>query len=466
MDSGEGTTPPHELGKLFRCARCGVESAERTCFILPGQYSRPPRDVRCITCEHRRLAPSAAAALLILFASLIWPLWLVLGLAPANVDLGTPTLIFACLLLPLAVIVHELGHAVTAHFIGLKVGAIGIGFGRVIWKFEFRGLPIRLHIWPLAGVVYLGAASAHLLRTRLWFATLMGPMTNLLFACATAIWWKPLVSSLGFQSVGPWLTTNLFLAATALYPRRVRVRGITELVPSDGLALLQIPRATQEKLEVHLYSAPLMRAFARYEDGDFAGAVSIAAEALAQTPNIALLRLMRAASYLSDGDYSSGMDISRSLLSDPAAQEPNIRAAVRANLAFGIVMSNIGADVESSPLQEAERRSREAFEAYPCALELRCTRALALAAIGRPEQGLETLNYVHFDTATRRQRSQRESARAFVFRRLGSVQDAEQAAALAVQLDRASLRTVQSMGFSPAPGTKAIEPRLRRNRAL
>src|SRR5215831_999126 len=98
VDKGQG-----EPGKVLRCARCGVQSPERTCFIVPEQYSRPPRDVRCITCEQRRLTPTTTRALLAVFASVFWPLWLVVGLAPADVELGAPTLIFACLLYPLAV---------------------------------------------------------------------------------------------------------------------------------------------------------------------------------------------------------------------------------------------------------------------------------------------------------------------------------------------------------------------------
>ena len=89
MDSGEAKTQEPESGKVFHCARCG-ESPERTCFIIPEQYSRPPRDVRCITCEQRRLAPTTTRALLLIAASLFWPLWLVVGLAPAEVELGAP----------------------------------------------------------------------------------------------------------------------------------------------------------------------------------------------------------------------------------------------------------------------------------------------------------------------------------------------------------------------------------------
>jgi tetratricopeptide (TPR) repeat protein len=285
----------------------------------------------------------------------------------------------------------------------------------------------------------------------------MGPMTNVLFACATAVWWKPLVSFFGSPAVYLWLTVNLFLAALALYPQHVR--DINYLVPSDGLALLQLPRRPRKELEVYLYSASLLRALSRYEDGDFVGALSLATKALARAPKIVALQLTQAASYLSNGDYQSGIDIVRPLLSGSGPQEANVRAALQINLAFGLVMSNIGLSADNPQLQEADRQSRDALKTYPCVLEYRCTRALVLAVTGRAEEALQILDYDHFDTGTRRQRAQRQAARAFALRMLNASQEAEEAAALAVQLDPAILRIVQSLGFSPKPGAKLIEPR-------
>jgi tetratricopeptide (TPR) repeat protein len=459
MDSGVEKTQEQELGKVFRCARCGVESSERTCFIVPEQYGRPPRDVRCITCEQRRLTPTTTRALLVVFGSVFWPLWLVVGLAPADVQLGAPTLIFACLLYPLAVLMHELGHAVTAYLVGLEVGGVGIGFGRVVWQLEIRGIPVRLHSWPVSGRVYLGAPNTHLLRTRLWFVTLMGPVTNLLLAWATAIWWKPLAAYLGSPVVYLWWTVNLFLGVLQLYPKRGRDANYFVPVLSDGLALLQIPRWKAEKLEFYLYSAPLTGALARYEHGDFGGALSFITRALARTPNIVMLRQIQAASLLDAGEYQSGIDVVKPLLRDSATQSAITRAALQVNLAFGLVMSNVGASAEKPELQEAERLSREALDAYPCLLEFRATRALVLAATGRAEEALRILDYVHFDTGTPRQRAQRQTARAAALRILNRMQEAEEAARLAVQLDRASLKIVQSLGFSPKPGAKVVEPR-------
>jgi hypothetical protein len=287
----------------------------------------------------------------------------------------------------------------------------------------------------------------------------MGPATNLLLAWVTAVWWKPLVTYFGSPAVYLWWTVNLFLGVLQLFPQRFRDTNYFVPVPSDGLALLQIPRWKDEKLEICLYSARLMRALARYEHGDFSGALSLATSALARTPKVVMLRQVQAASYLYAGEYQSGIDVVKPLLSDPATQGAINRASLQVSLAFGLAMSNVGAGAEKPELQEAGRLSGEAVDAFPCLLEFCSTRALVLALTGQAEQALQILDYVHFDTGTPRQRAQRQTARAAAFRSLNSVQEAEEAAALAVQLDRASLKIVQSLGFSPKPGSNVIEPR-------
>ena len=467
MDSEKSRTPGHQSGEVFRCARCGVESRERTCFILPGQYSAAqyrqfvPWAVRCITCHQKRRAPYILRALFPLFASLLWPLWRAVGLLPADAELGVPTLIFAFLLFPLAVVAHELGHAVTAIIVGLEVGGVDIGFGRVRLKFQIRGLPIRLHSWPISGVVFLGASSERLLRTRVWVATLMGPMTNAALAYATAIWWKPLSSLFGSSVLYLWCTTNLVLAAVSICPRLIRVGA--QRCPSDGLALLAIPRTTREKMKIYLGGALLIRALFRYENGDFTNARLLAKRALTRTPKNAGLLLIEAKCDLSAGDYQAAVDTLEALLPNPVFKKPRLRAQLQGHLAFALGMLNISSHPKNSSLQEADRLSREAFETYPCVLEYRCSRALVLAAMGSPELSLRILDYLHFRTGTPRQRSQYQATRGFVFRTLNRARDAEEAAALALELDAAIRPILQSLGFSAEPTARMSRQALSRS---
>jgi hypothetical protein len=71
MSAATATNAPAK--EYFRCSRCDTVSAERTCFVFPDRYSKPPRDIRCITCEQRRLRSTTwrnfASALAVIF----WP---------------------------------------------------------------------------------------------------------------------------------------------------------------------------------------------------------------------------------------------------------------------------------------------------------------------------------------------------------------------------------------------------------
>jgi len=172
--------------EILKCSRCGIESAEHTCFIVPDRYSKPPRDTRCLACEQRRVIPSRYVGVLSVLAVVFWPLAIVTMLLHGDADLRIPIILFACLSTPLAVVAHELSHALTALALGLEVGRISLGNGRVLWRVNLLEIPIEIHAWPLSGRVAIGSANLRYLRTRVWITHLMGPMTNGVLALGTA----------------------------------------------------------------------------------------------------------------------------------------------------------------------------------------------------------------------------------------------------------------------------------------
>lgn len=50
-------------------------------------------------------------------------------------------------------VIHELGHALAARFLGWGVSLISIGTGRILAKLEMAGMPIELRTIPLSGFV-------------------------------------------------------------------------------------------------------------------------------------------------------------------------------------------------------------------------------------------------------------------------------------------------------------------------
>jgi hypothetical protein len=116
-------------------------------------------------------------------------LWFPVAMVASASHQSTTEIVRAGVLLfvlsPLALVVHELGHLITARLLGVEVGGFGIGQGRTLWAGEVGGLPIRILAWPMSGRVYLGGFRLPGLRPRIALTTLMGPGANALAVWAT-----------------------------------------------------------------------------------------------------------------------------------------------------------------------------------------------------------------------------------------------------------------------------------------
>jgi hypothetical protein len=324
------------------------------------------------------------------------------------------------------------------------VGAIVIGVGRRLWSGEIFGTAVTLHAWPLSGLTFLGARSLEFLRTRLWFATLMGPATNALLVVIAAAEWSDMVASVGVPLLSLWIITNALLALQSLVPRRFSHAG--EMLSTDGLALLQIPRSTPEQLESYLFTASLLRAYARFERREYAGARDICLKGLEHAPDNLQLRVLLTACYSYLHEYASSLALLMRLLKQYANAEGSVRAAIENNTAFALLMSRPSAGYDSEVLIEADRLSANVFALYPCLLAYRSTRSLVLTATGRPDQALELLGYSHYATAERISRGHRAIALAFALHRLGRSEESREAAAEAAHLDADNAGFLEMLG--------------------
>lgn len=348
---------------------------------------------------------------------------------------------------------HELGHAFTAALLGLEVGAISIGYGAVIGRFEIACVPIRLHAWPIAGRVYLGAQSLRSLRTRVWITTLMGPMANAVVLVATVRWWNSLAVHLGPSIPALCIAINLIVILSNLVPYHTRVLGYRQR--SDGLALLEIPRTPEQTLRAYLYSAGLIRSLFRFERGDFPGAERSLEGAFGRVSGDASLAIMKSACRIRVGDYTAARLALEPLLTRLSTEQPHVRAAVLNNMACALVMEDAEAGSGRKALEQADLFSAESFGMYPCVLAYRSTRAFVLSARGRFDEGLALLDYAHYRTATDQERSRQEIARAFALKEAGRVSEALQIAHEAARLDHTAvpvLVRLRLLSASSEPG--------------
>jgi hypothetical protein len=436
---------PTDEGTLFRCARCGIESRERTCFIIPERYGKPPRDVRCLTCEQRRTAPTSARATAGFVLALFWPVFILAGSQRGTLHtIPVWAVLVTALVYPVAIVLHEAGHALTASLLQLEIGGVGIGYGRVLWRFQLGGLPIQIHAWPLSGRVYLGSRSMRFLRTRLWVSTLLGPTTNIACATLAAHYWVVLEPFAGGTVLGIWLIVNVLLVLASLVPRRGTEFG--QQYRSDGRALLEIPYAKTDSLAPYMTAAPLVRSWFRYQSDDFSGAKEPAKEALARNPRDMVAHLMLVSSLINLEEYDVAASQLALIVETLEPEQPAIRAAVWNALAVTLVLGAARNEPDLPDLRRAERLSIGAYDAYPCVLEYRSTLALVRVATGNPAKALALLEYQHYETGTPRQRGHRETARAFAFGRLGRTAEAAHSAAMAIDLDPMNARILRTLG--------------------
>lgn len=434
---------------IYRCGRCGIESPERSCFVFLRRRRDPSRNIRCVQCV---LAVSSSRVLLNTYTVLltfVGPfIYMCMGAWDDRLKVPIAVqILFGCVAYPVALVAHEAAHALTGILVGLELGGVGFGFGRIVWRFQVRGLPIQLHAWPLSGRVYLGCETLSRLRARVWVTTLMGPLTNVLLALAVAAWWKPLASVMGPPAASTWILVNAAIAFFNLVPRRGAGIGGNSY-RSDGLALVQIPRTPDSELDIYRVSALMVRALARFEVEDFVSAQLAFEQAMRRAPDNPHIVLGLSACKISLGRYSEGRELLTPLVERRDLGNP-LRVVVLNNMAFALAMSNGSQVTDVEQWARADLLSGEVMTLFPCVLEYRTTRALVLAGAQQPEQALRLLEYMNYDKGKPRQTSTREAVRAFALRKLGRAEEAERAAALALRLSPGILQDLEVLGFTP-----------------
>jgi hypothetical protein len=239
---------------VYSCIRCGIESQEVTCFVGITKSGRQQSVHTCITCSQPDERNSHGRHLFGIAAILLLPIFFLSGFRGGKNIVLPPLLLAAFLMQPLTVLLHEMGHFLTARWLGLEPWLIRLGVGPQLWAGRFLGVPLRVHGWPLSGLTYLGSASLRFLRLRVWITILMGPGTNLLLAAISIICWDPSVRVFGTNVVLLWIIYNGLYLLSSLLPNRHRRVG--QLYRSDGLQLMLIPFKKREDLAVYLSATP------------------------------------------------------------------------------------------------------------------------------------------------------------------------------------------------------------------
>jgi Zn-dependent protease len=432
---------------VYRCKICGIESCETSCFA--GIATKGPQQFAgtCITCNQSVRPIRPVQIVLGAFGLVFLPVIFLVAIRGVDGASFVELIIAASLLQPFLVVLHELGHIITARMVGLEVPILTLGSGKKWGSGKVLNVPFRLYGWPLSGFTYLVTTATRLLRLRLWVTTLMGPVTNIILLAAAVVFWNRLAQVLDSNILILWILYNLILVVASLLPHRSRHSA--RLVRSDGLRLLQIPFEKAAQTATAFGNTYAGVALVLFNDADYAGARAVCLKGFQRLPGNPLLSIMLSACHINMGDYESGRAVIEPVLDSPLTLSSEIRTALENNLALALWLRDFNSALHSQSTLRGDALSDHAYKMYPCVLTYRSTRALLLAATHRAEDALALLEYMNYERGTPEERGNREIARAFALRQLNRVEEAQQALNNGLRLGKKPLPWLTTIGLLP-----------------
>jgi tetratricopeptide (TPR) repeat protein len=150
----------------------------------------------------------------------------------------------------LMIIPHELGHAVVAYLLGMKIIKIVIGRGRTLAAFQFIGMFWEINQFPTIGMTVFSERSTRFYRLRLFLVIIFGPLTHFLMILVARQF--PQDSFLSYFPeiyIFPGLIfyiVNVLMIFNNLFPRFVKSEE--KVIPNDGLQILKLPFLSNQEI--------------------------------------------------------------------------------------------------------------------------------------------------------------------------------------------------------------------------
>ncbi len=382
-----------EAVALRRCEDCGFTSAGAAGFQRRGGGLRRTREL-CGSCTARADERAARRALLRL--TLLWPTagllcllghWIVAAPEPesfgSRLGWAILNLWLSLVALALAAPVHEAGHAALFRLVGWRVHGVTLGQGPILYERVLDRTRLRVQAWPWDGMTLAApwpGSPPRLVRLR-WLAGIAGgPLANLLLLL---LGWRLLEpGERVFHGPAPgWalLAANGWVLALNLFPRR------GPSYPNDGWQLLTVPFANRWRLAELGAASFLAEGHSLEARGRLAEAVRWAEEAVAAYPDAAQPRFSLGFFLVYAGELARAQACFAEALRQPDLTSELLPLAQN-NLAWSIAARGL-----REALGEADELSRQAYERLGWQAAIAGTRGAVLVEQGRLEEGLELL---------------------------------------------------------------------------
>ncbi|MBS0211224.1 MAG: site-2 protease family protein [Planctomycetes bacterium] len=363
------------------CYACHAQSRWTSAFKAVGAW--PYKRVVCPWCWNRHQASVHQATFI--FGLISPAIGVVLTwYGPSDARF----LAIICFMLPIiavATIAHELGHALTAELLGMRVFRVVLGAtGKPILHWRLWKWKIDVLSGLCGALVQAGHPSQRHMRMKQFLMVLAGPSTNLVLA-AVALWtagFRP--SSLIMEDV-LWAccAANMLLAVISLIPH-MSTTAIGR-APSDGLQLLTLPFASAGTVELWRSSFTLLQTAEEYECRNYESTVALCQQELQRNPTNLAIKLHMSAALCQLERFGEARDLLEDSFKDCNLDSP-LGALICNNLAFADVASE-----SAELLADADKRSAHAMAWIPWEPAIMGTRGFVLLSLGKLDEAITLL---------------------------------------------------------------------------
>lgn len=356
---------------MIRCRRCGIESSLEAAFHLADSAGQ--RAFTCPRCWSRqhafRTAISVAAVTAVVLLGVV-----AIGhrledyVAPAKVVLLGGALYVAAALL------HELGHALPAAILGLRVSRISIGrLGPQIFAIRLFNCTLDLRLIPYGGATCVWPRNAKHARGKFIIATLCGPLVTLTLALGS-LGLAVESQRLGSPAAGSFIfaAVNALLLVQVAIPRSLTIDSNRSL--TDFLLAWETFLLSDREIDEWVFGRYCWESDDCQARADFAGAKRWILQGLQERPEHpeCLLRLGFV-------DYDIGnVEAARQMLIQWLERAP-VDSLQRPYVLNAIACGDLCA--HANDLAAAERYSSEAVAAMPWIPEFQETRLRVMTAL-------------------------------------------------------------------------------------
>jgi tetratricopeptide (TPR) repeat protein len=414
-----------------KCDICGAETkVEEAFYLIKDKYSHLPRR-RCPKCWMKLQTGASKRAFFAYFCAIAVGLALVISSSGNTFGWFLLNFVLYYLLMIVAALPHELGHAFAAKAVGFRVFHISIGYGRTIFERPFCGFDFQVKSIPFGGFAFSTPKNSKSYRVKDCIVVLAGPLANLLIAALLAVLTPDQALSFdffnGLNLPGVFFVANMMSFCYSLVPRYFE--SVYGRIPNDGLILwktLSLKKSAMEAIPVYYY---LYEGLERFKHKQLQTSREWFEKGLAVFPNNVTLLAAKGHVLTYQKEFSDAREIFLHLLNLPNVHIHQ-RCYYTNNLAW--VDALIGGN---ELIQEADKYSAEALENMPHVSHFKGTRGTVLVEMGRFDEGLKLLKEAMDSAMDSNSKALNACHISIAEQRRGNFEEGQKYAAIARSLD-------------------------------